>query len=54
MPEDQELGQAAGKIAEAKNAAEEEKRSRPFSGGEDETTAPEPAHQDADEGFSPT
>jgi len=50
MAEDRELAEVARKIDEAKAAAEQEKRSRPY-GPDDEVTPPE---READEEASPS
>jgi hypothetical protein len=55
MPTDPELDEVDRKIKDAKAAAAEERESRPFHADDgDELAAPEPAHAEDDEGFSPT
>ncbi|MFL6124696.1 hypothetical protein [Actinophytocola sp.] len=54
MADDGRLAESARKIDEARAAAEEEKRSRPY-GPDDEAPPPREPRQEAnEEGFSPT
>jgi hypothetical protein len=55
MAEDGRLAESARKIDEAKAAAEDEKRSRPYGPDDEDSPQPrEPRQESNEEGFSPT